>query len=188
MRSKLVIIGAVLMMLLAACSADSAEVAATDTNVTQTAIQSIVDELNAEADASSDPARAAVRVTYGERVDHFDQFGAVHYGIHYIVMVATDGGSDLETDAIAEDIAGRIFEMTTEQVFSTNRRITHMGVQITEADFWMIGGHEIGAIHIYVGGRDDLEGVARDADATPADYLFVTSQDRLTGGGWDSQR
>ena len=176
-----------MLLLLAACGASdgAAEDAVDDLTVitgdTDERIQRIADLLNEEADQSGDSVRAAIRVTYAERVDHYAADGSVHYGIHYIVMIATDAGSP-EAIHIAEEVAGRIFMLTTEHVFPTHPIITHMGVQIIDPDAWFIGGHDKGSLRFYVAGRQDLERVADQPYAAPESFLNVANKNTVSGG------
>ena len=187
MRSRIATLLVLLSALLTACTATSTEEVDGDVAAEQDALsdaEQIAAELNAEADASTDPARQAVRVTYAERVPHHRADGGVHYGVHYVVMIATDAGSDLKTRSIAEHVAGRLFQMTTEQMFSADSSITHMGVQVIDADFWIIGGHVRGEVTAYIAVREDLERVQGQTISSPESFLRVATRNRLDGQGW----
>lgn len=181
----------VFVLLLVACGGTTADSGSDETGTdgppaitgqTDERVQAIADLLNYEADQSDDPARAAIRVTYAERVDHYRADGSVHYGVHYIVSIATDAGEPEALD-VAEDVAARIFQLTTEHVFETHPVITHMGVQIIDPDAWFIGGHDKGSLRFYVASREALERVAAQPVATPQSFLNVANASSVSGGG-----
>lgn len=178
----------VLILILAACGGtaqsegeDTSSGPPAITGQTDERIQAIADLLNYEADQSEDSARRAIRVTYADRVDHHNADGSIHYGVHYIVVVAADAGDAVSLSA-AQDVAGRIFQLTTEHVFPTHPKITHMGVQIIESDAWFVGGHEVGGIYFHVASRAALEQVAAHASSGPEQFLAVASENRISGG------
>lgn len=186
MRRRTVLVLCVVGLFVAACGPIPEPKTSVDDPVvpviegsTDRRVQTIADTLNYEADISTDPGRAAIRVTYAEKVNHSGAQQQPNYGIHYIVTIAADAGDTYDLD-IAKEVAGTLFMLTTQHVISVNPLVSHMGVEIIEPDAWFVGGHERGGIRFWVRARASLEEVANQPNAT-LDMYLGSDGDRISG-------
>lgn len=110
-----------------------------------------------------------VSVPYVEIPTHRLADGSVHYGVHYNVFVTKR--SDLLTNSDREkvqELVADVLRLTTRHVIEpeSSEVMTHMGVQLFDADAWTYGGHLKGDITVFEASRGNLTQVDDDAHYT----------------------
>lgn len=102
--------------------------------------------------------------------------GNEHYGMHYSmnILKRSDALTD-EDEEKAHELAGRIFQLTTEYILKENHDISHMGVQIVNPDAWFWTGTDA---HLYIAPRGELIDV--DQDLPHAEWFNIASDTPIT--------
>ncbi len=129
------------------------------------------------ADYVTKSAVGLLVVSYAEAPPHFRESGEVHYGVHYNVFVTKRADLLAPTDTTrVMRFVGELFRLTTLNVLAGEPTFSHIGVQLFDANAWFYGGHERGAVRMYIANKADL--VSIDDDAFPVVWLQAASEDR----------